>query len=184
MSSESLFGIRASRASPPPGFAADDDERHLVYGAALAQFDELIAAATAAGPASRPLPLFYTLSQAGRAIAAAHAGNPWRLNGHGLSATELAVPVLDVVVTRKTGKDTRSADSVTGVACATRSEVFAEGATIGELWCSLPEVAPLLPAVDKPRPRPLALVGEETHDPTCRRSCACDSIRPTSMPPS
>jgi hypothetical protein len=72
MSSDSLYGIRATRASPP-GRAGDDEERRRVYGAALAQFDELIAAASVVGPASRPLPLFYALSQAGRAVAAGHA---------------------------------------------------------------------------------------------------------------
>lgn len=63
--------IRASR-SGPPGLAASDGARRRTYGAALQQFDELLEAATTAGHASRPLPLFYALSQAGRAIASAY----------------------------------------------------------------------------------------------------------------
>jgi hypothetical protein len=100
-------GIRATRASPP-GHAHDDAERRRVYGAALAQFDELIAASAAVGPASRPLPLFYALSQAGRAVA------------------ELDLPPLDVEVRRMAAasKDGASVDSITGVAAATRSEVL------------------------------------------------------------
>src|ERR1700722_11023519 len=146
MSSDGLYGIRATRAAPP-GHARGDDERRRVYGAALAQFDELIAASTAVGPASRPLPLFYALSQAGRAIAAAHAVDAWRLRGHGLSSQELGVALLDIEVKRTpgAGKDGRSVDSVTGVASAIGSEVFAEMATIGALWASLPEVSYLLP---------------------------------------
>jgi hypothetical protein len=147
MSSDSLYGIRATRASPP-GFARDDDERRRVYGAALAQFDELIAASAAVGPASRPLPLFYALSQAGRAIAAAHCENAWRLRWHGLSSQELSVAPLDIEVKRTAAadEDGGSVDSVTGVADATGSEVFAKTATIGALWASLPEVFDLPPA--------------------------------------
>lgn len=146
MSSDSLYGIRATRASPP-GLARDDDERRRVYGAALAQFDELIAASAAVGPPSRPWPLFYALSQAGRAIAAAHAESAWRLRWHGLSSQELSVAPLDIEVRRTAAasKDGRSVDSVTGVASATGSEIFVEMATIGALWSSLPEVCDLLP---------------------------------------
>lgn len=145
--SDNLYGIRATRASPP-GFARDDDGRRRVYGAALAQFDELIAASGAVGPASRPLPLFYALSQAGRAIAAAHAEPQWSLRWHGLSSHELSVAPLDIEVSRvaAASKDESSVDSVTGVAGATGTEVFAKSATIGALWSSLPEVFDLLPA--------------------------------------
>jgi hypothetical protein len=159
MSSDSLYGIRATRASPP-GHARDDEERRRVYGAALAQFDELIGAASLVGPASRPLPLFYALSQAGRAVAAGHAEGAWRLRGHGLSAPELDPAPLDIEVKRTAGasKEGRAVDSVTGVADASRSEVFADAATIGALWSSLPEVSELLPASFDAGPCPLLLV--------------------------
>jgi hypothetical protein len=170
MDSDSLYRIRATRACPP-GHAYDDGERRQVYSAALAQFDELISAASAVGPASRPLPLFYALSQAGRAIAATHAPGVWRLQRHGLGAPKLGTALLDVEVKRSPwAKDSEDAaggwvDSVTGVAAATCSEIFSGDVTIREFWCSLPEVSSLLPVDHEPRPKPLALVGEETHDP-------------------
>jgi hypothetical protein len=159
--SDSLYGIRATRASPP-GYARDDQERRAVYGSALAQFDELITAATAVGPSSRPLPLFYALSQAGRAIAAAHAEGVWRLRMHGLSAPELDRPPLDIEVKRTpaAATDGSSVDSVTGVAAATHGDVFTDAATIGALWSSLPELFNLLPASSDTGPYPLRLVPE------------------------
>jgi hypothetical protein len=57
-----------------PGHAAKGARREL-YGAALQQFDELIEASRNAGHTSRPLPLFYALSQAGRAVVAAHGSS-------------------------------------------------------------------------------------------------------------
>jgi hypothetical protein len=58
-----------------------------VFSAALGQFDELLDAAASVGPASRPLPLYYALNQAGRAIAAAlqQPDRPWQPRLHGLS---------------------------------------------------------------------------------------------------
>lgn len=83
---EDRLKIRAMRAMPP-GRAASDGERRGVFSAAIGQFDELLDAAGAVGPASRPLPLYYALNQAGRAIAAAllPPGRAWRPNLHGLS---------------------------------------------------------------------------------------------------
>lgn len=56
------------------------------FGAALEQFEQLLGAAEVSGPASAPLPLFYALSQAGRAIAAARLPDHqrWDFTGHGL----------------------------------------------------------------------------------------------------
>ena len=58
-----------------------------MFSAALGQFDELLTAAASVGPASRPLPLYYALNQAGRAIVAAlqQPERPWRPTLHGLS---------------------------------------------------------------------------------------------------
>jgi hypothetical protein len=67
---ESWRAVRAKR-SRPPGLA--DQERRDVFQAALAQSEELWDAAATSGPASRLLPLFYCLSQAGRAVCAGAA---------------------------------------------------------------------------------------------------------------
>jgi hypothetical protein len=75
--------LRSTRAEPP-GLAADDPARRALFGAALQQFDELLTAAEVTGYASRPLPLFYALSQAGRAFAAAFAESP-KIGAHGLA---------------------------------------------------------------------------------------------------
>ena len=40
-------------------------------------------AAAEAGYATKAVQLFYALSQAGRAICAARAGNPWQITRHG-----------------------------------------------------------------------------------------------------
>jgi hypothetical protein len=79
------FRIRALRAMPPRR-AADDEERRRVFADALGQFDELLDAPVTAGPASRPLPLYYALSQAGTAIAAAlqDPTREWRPGSHAL----------------------------------------------------------------------------------------------------
>jgi hypothetical protein len=78
--------IRALRAMPPGG-ASNDDVRRRVFSAALGQFDELLDAASSVGPASCPLPLYYALNQASRAIAASlqQPDRPWQAHRHGLS---------------------------------------------------------------------------------------------------
>lgn len=70
------------RAAPP---ARVDANRRPTFVAALEQFEELIRASRVVAPAAQPLPLFYALSQAGRAIGAARLENDWQLHGHGLS---------------------------------------------------------------------------------------------------
>ena len=60
--------IRLLRARPPVPVTG---ERLGVFVSALEQAEQLMRAARDVGPAARPLPLFYALSQAGRAITAA-----------------------------------------------------------------------------------------------------------------
>jgi hypothetical protein len=75
--------IRVLRARPP---ARVEGERADVFVSALEQAEQLMRAAADVGPAASPLLLFYAVSQAGRAIAAARLDGPWRLSGHGLKA--------------------------------------------------------------------------------------------------
>ncbi|WP_394798281.1 YaaC family protein [Streptomyces albidoflavus] len=61
--------LRELRAAPPG--RATSGSRQKLFSSALEQSEQLFTAAGSVGPASRPLVLFYGLSQAGRAIAPA-----------------------------------------------------------------------------------------------------------------
>ena len=162
---DAFFAIRASRAQPP-GLAANDQQRRLTYGAALDQFDELMAAAAASGPRSRPLPLFYALSQAGRAIVAAHRGSSWRLQGHGLSVPNLAAQEVCDVEVQPAPRPEKGGhvDSFSGVATASGSAVLARAVPLGELWSSLPGACDFLSVQRWHRPL-LAVPRESTTSP-------------------
>ncbi|MES4909427.1 MULTISPECIES: YaaC family protein [unclassified Streptomyces] len=80
--------LRASRWNPPG--RAGTGSRRKTYAAALEQTEQMFRAAAVVGPATRPLQVFYGLSQAGRAIAAAAVtlkGEDWRLVTHGIKAS-------------------------------------------------------------------------------------------------
>ena len=80
--------LRALRYEPPGGASG---ARAEVFGSALEQAQQLFAAASV-DYASRPILVFYGLSQAGRAIAAcATAGgmSDWQLKGHGIKVSNL-----------------------------------------------------------------------------------------------
>jgi len=92
--------LRSTRYSPPDE-AGNDDERRATYVSALQQAEELFRAARSVGPASRPLLLFYGMSQAGRAIAAASVrvqSSDWTLSGHGIKARNLTAQLPDITV--------------------------------------------------------------------------------------
>ncbi len=137
--------IRATRAEPP-GRASADDERRATYGAALQQFDELLAAAANSGHASRPLPLFYALSQAGRALAAARCEN-WQVDSHGLAEDRAVTdddPLLRRVQRRKRDNDAFSA------LCTALDAPDPFGSShaaieIGAAWAALPSLNGFLP---------------------------------------
>ena len=82
--------LRATRWDPP-GAASRSEERRKTYVFGLEQAEQMFRAAAVVGPATRPLLIFYGLSQAGRAIAAAasriETGDDWRLEGHGIKST-------------------------------------------------------------------------------------------------
>ncbi len=128
--------LRTTRAAPP-GRAATTGARRNTYAAAMEQFEELMRAAEQVGPAARPLPLFYALSQAGRAVAAAHADQPWQLRGHGLQLKDQGQPLLSRHVSPEGGPST----SFRRVTDATGSDVLSHPVTIGALCASLPDLA-------------------------------------------
>lgn len=155
--SDTFFFIRRTRAQPP-GRAGEEDRR-TTYGTALEQFEELVKAAAAASPGVRPLPLFYALSQAGRAIAAANLPDAWKLYGHGISCGDLSQRnVLDLEIKPLKRPDARQPNSFHGVTWATGCEAPAEPITLGALWLALPEVSKLIPDADGAERWPEALI--------------------------
>jgi hypothetical protein len=79
--------LRGTRWNPPRAAAADEARRRT-YVFALEQAEQMFRAAAGTGVATRPLLVFYGLSQAGRAIAAAAASagaDRWELEGHGIA---------------------------------------------------------------------------------------------------
>ncbi len=148
MAEHHLRAVRASR-SDPPALASEDPARRKTYTAALQQFEELLDAARAVGPASRPLPLFYAISQAGRAIVAAF-GDPYEITAHGL-AEDRAVQPADLLhrrIYRAQKKD--GSDAFGAVARATGSGDLEHGAEIGALWAATPRSYRVPPASWKP----------------------------------
>jgi hypothetical protein len=136
--------LRAFRYDPP-GYAKQG-ARRTTFQSALEQCEQFLAAAREAGYATRPVQLFYALSQAGRAIVAAspRIGNQdWRVNGHGLTANTNAQTAADVTVTAtKTGMFPTVA-----AALGLEPLVADEPAALRDLWPLLPESAlvPLTP---------------------------------------
>ena len=134
--------IRATRAEPP-GRASSEPERRATYGAALQQFDELLSAAAVAGHASRPLPLFYALSQAGRALAAAHCES-WVIRAHGLAedrSTSGENPLL-----RRIKRHVSAGDALSAVCEALRAPDPVEPIEVGAAWAALPMLNRFLPS--------------------------------------
>jgi hypothetical protein len=126
--------------SDPGGLARSDSSRASTYRAALQQFEELIRAAQSSGPASRPLLLFYALTQAGRAIVAVRGGTDHL--GHGLRLGEIQPDALVTTVgPAATGKLPGHFQSVAG---ALGTPALSGPAAIGALLASLPEMADTL----------------------------------------
>ncbi|MFD5482037.1 YaaC family protein [Streptomyces hawaiiensis] len=131
-----LRGLRTGLAGPARATA----ERRAVFVAALEQAQQFTEAAEAAGPATRPVQIFYALSQFGRAIAAASGllgQDGWRLKGHGIGTRNLdassGLASVEVVPTAR--------GSFPAVARAIGAEPLEpqNPLTLGELWPLIPE---------------------------------------------
>ncbi len=62
----------------------ETNARKQTFAAAMTQFEEQFTAAKAVTAATRSVSLYYGLTQAGMAIAADHAPDPWSFDHHGL----------------------------------------------------------------------------------------------------
>jgi hypothetical protein len=89
-----LRGLRAT----PPGFASRDPNRREVFASALEQAEQFLRAASDAGYTTKPVQLFYALSQAGRAICAVRSPEVWEIHGHG-ARVENTDPISQTSVT-------------------------------------------------------------------------------------
>jgi YaaC-like Protein len=129
--------IRALR-SDPPGRAGKGD-RKRVFGSALEQAEQLLTAAGAVGYASRPILLFYGLSQVGRAIAAASTAadnNSYKLSGHGIKTLDLDQrPPLPALTVKDDGLG-----SFTQLAQLLGSVSLPKATPLGQLWATIPEL--------------------------------------------
>ncbi|WP_338704050.1 YaaC family protein (plasmid) [Streptomyces sp. Q6] len=91
--------LRASRSDRPG--RASSGARAKTYTTALEQAQQMFKAAEVVGPQTRPLLVFYGLSQAGRAIAAAAVdlkGEDWNLNSHGIHASGYHMDFADIEI--------------------------------------------------------------------------------------
>jgi hypothetical protein len=129
---EDLAAIRALRSHPPG--KARDGKRGKTFGAGLEQFEQLLRVGRQSPPASAPILLFYALAQAGRAILAAHASQPWEVHGHGLS---IGIEGEEVGATRITPS---GEGLFQAVAAATDSDPLTEPITLAETWARIPHL--------------------------------------------
>ncbi len=106
-------------------------------------------AAVDVGPAASPLLLFYAVSQAGRAIAAARLDDPWRLSGHGIKAPALGDPSAGVLrrIVKPDGGEASDGrrQSFAGVAEAIGSGQLTAGLELGAVWAAIPDLLVPLP---------------------------------------
>jgi hypothetical protein len=150
--------LRSMRAGPPGGAGANP-ERRDTFNASLEQAQQLFAAGTNADVMTKPLQLYYGLSQAGRAIAAVAPNvpdrqqgkptKPWKLSGHGigipamqqsLDACQGSVGLLPVA-DNGSGAFTQMAGIL---GCGSLIDKKPDGSLatrvmVGEIWGTLPE---------------------------------------------
>ena len=142
---ESWRSIRSLRAELPAhiaGVLASNPARLETFHSALEQSQQQLAAAARIGYESRPLNLFYGLSQAGRAIAAASArldeskGHPWRASGHGV---KFQVPLVEDLFHSRVMVASSQRDLFSRVSEALRSPLSVRSATVAQLLTQIPD---------------------------------------------
>jgi hypothetical protein len=130
---EAWAKIRSAR-STRPGLTQGDDARTQTYLASVQQFEELYRTAASVGVASRPILLFYGLSQVGRALLAAREANQWQVHGHGLSF----VPATSQGAIFDSGVKTHRQGLFQAVVSVLAEDPPTRAMTLAELWAAMP----------------------------------------------
>jgi len=130
--------LRALRHKPPG--RAQIRQRREVFVSALEQAEQLFKAASQVPYASRPILIFYALSQAGRAIVAADQGTSdnWELSGHGIRVTDMDGP-LDKILVRDDGFASNT--SFRRVATVLDSPGLSAPVPLARIWDTIPELS-------------------------------------------
>lgn len=122
----------------------EDRNRRTTFSAALEQAEQLYLASQSIGLESRSILLYYSMFQAGRAIAAAHSDltRNWRLRGHGLKCSNLdqreeahpghTIGLVDLIIRKTPDKDGQAPGFAT-IAQLFGSGAIEQAATIGEV---------------------------------------------------
>jgi hypothetical protein len=173
-----LRELRHSRAEPPL-LAADNATRRGIYTAAVAQFEELLSAASAVGPRSRPLLVFYALSQGGRAIVAARGEQP-RGYGHGLSEVPEPDDNVHLLHRRIERRPTRN-DLYGAVTRVIGAPDFTGAVELGAVWVAHPSLSRLPLEVWRPDWR-MALHADESQASIAPKGMRALRIMPFTSP--
>jgi hypothetical protein len=153
------FRLRERRVSLRARSKLDESSsRRQTFAAAMAQFEEQLRAAEVVTSATRPLNLYYGLAQAGMAIAAAHAPDPWSFSRHGLHLVDRRAELADMQV------EPQSDGGFQRIAAATGSPGITGPVSLGALWASLPQLSGTVVLPGSALPVPLDLLAEELSD--------------------
>ena len=139
-----MIRFRATRAVPP-GLVSEDQDRRALYSAALQQSEDLFDAARAVGPLARPIPLFYVMSQAGRAVAAAWLKDNWQFGGHGLTQVRENEDWKTGGILKFKIQPQGKQGAFGAVAQAQGAQILTGGVELGALWSALPGDNPAPP---------------------------------------
>ncbi len=148
--------IRSTRAARP-GYAKTGG-RANVYGASLEQAEQLMSAAAGVGAATRPILLFYGLSQLTRAIAAASPRVPnseYGIQGHGAKVSQMPTLLSEFPLTKvhgESGRRTSLASLGLALGCCT----FERERTLEDLTKRLP-IGDAIMSFGDVEPPPLSL---------------------------
>jgi hypothetical protein len=133
--------LRTSR----PGLAAKG-KRGKIFSAALEQSEQLMHAAQNVGPAARPLPLFYALSQATRAICVARLDEHYLLTAHGLKWPGIGGD--ESLLERLVEPAPTDSSSFQRLCAALGCDELSAPVALGAAWRALPDLG--LPSVEGP----------------------------------